>query len=292
MPEDHDPPTGQPDARTQAPSGGAGWIDGLPDELDAQRRLLRGIAGWCERDLDVHWLVIGCSLARGNADALSDVDIAMGAGVGQVDVVVGRFVAAADELGERVEQYEQALPGLAKPHRRVFVQYADHTQVDLVVLELNDGALPGCVVLYDPEGVVRIEDAKPGVTAGDVRTWACEGWEALANLGKYLRRGSLWEARDRLEEARSRAWQLFAAAEGVEDPQFGMTSVFDDRREIGAPDEIDRTFAGLDRQEILGAARQLAEILADLQHRLAESGHENLPGSFAAYVLRDLAALE
>lgn len=51
------------------------------------------------------------------------------------------------------------------------------------------------------------------------------------------------------------------------------------------------TAPGIDRQQILDAARQLAEILAHLQGRLAASGHEKLPTSFAAYVAQDLAAL-
>jgi hypothetical protein len=56
----------------------AGWLDGLPEELSAQRRLLQRLLDWCQREDDVRWLTVGCSLERGNADWMSDVDVAIG----------------------------------------------------------------------------------------------------------------------------------------------------------------------------------------------------------------------
>jgi hypothetical protein len=38
----------------------------------------KGLSTGCEHDPDARWLVVGCSLARGNADRLSDLDVAMG----------------------------------------------------------------------------------------------------------------------------------------------------------------------------------------------------------------------
>ena len=54
-------------------------LDGLPDVVARQRRLLRAVGQWCEQEGDARWLAVGCSLARGNADALSDLDIARAA---------------------------------------------------------------------------------------------------------------------------------------------------------------------------------------------------------------------
>src|SRR5947199_380510 len=81
-------------------------------------------------------------------------------------------------------------------------------------------------------------DRKP-VTSEEIREWAFGGWCALADLGKYLRRGSTWEALARLNEARSQLWQLWAVTLGVPDPQYGLTSVLD-----FAPGELPAGFEG------------------------------------------------
>ena len=54
------------------------WLDRLPNELGPQRKLLLRLLDWCEGDEDVRWLTVGCSLERGDADRLSDLDVAMG----------------------------------------------------------------------------------------------------------------------------------------------------------------------------------------------------------------------
>ena len=65
------------------------------------------------------------------------------------------------------------------------------------------------------------------VDGDQVREWAFLGWIALADLVKYLERGSLWEAHARPHEARSRIWALWAAAKGARYPVFGLSRVLD-----------------------------------------------------------------
>ncbi len=191
----------------------ASWLESLPTALGGQRQLVQGLIDWCERDPDARWLVVGCSVALGNADALSDLDVAMGVTEGQVEVVVRRFVEAASHLGHLVECFDHRLGEVVFPHRRVFVQFADRTQVDLFIAEASNNNVPGTVTLYDPDNTVTKRDSPPPDLAAAAWTWACLAWEALANLGKYLRRGSIWEARDRPEAARGHLWQLWAFAE-------------------------------------------------------------------------------
>src|SRR5262252_8031190 len=69
-----------------------------------------GLADWCEAWLLVTSLQVGCSLGRGAADALSDIDAALGvntacgpAGAGQVEAVEAMVVAALPELGALVD---------------------------------------------------------------------------------------------------------------------------------------------------------------------------------------------
>src|SRR6266704_39135 len=64
---------------------GLDWIDELPPELAGQQALLRGLLALCDADDRIRWLVIGCSLARGAGDRLSDLDMAMGIRDGDFD---------------------------------------------------------------------------------------------------------------------------------------------------------------------------------------------------------------
>jgi hypothetical protein len=186
-----------------------------------------------------------------------------------------------------VESYDYLMP-LGSPLRRFFAQYRDRTQVDLTVgfaLVVN---LPRVVVLYDPEGAVHIAgdevlEAKPD----EVRVWACQGWEALANIGKYVRRSSYWEAVDQLHEARANLFRLWALAERVPQARYGVTALVD--AGAGMPPAIEKSIPGTSLGDVLTAARYLAETLIGLQHLLSSNEPYELPDHFGAFVAADLA---
>ena len=241
---------------------GLDWIDDLPPELAGQRALLRGLLALCDADDRISWLVIGCSLARGAGDRLSDLDMAMGIRDEDFEAARPDLRRAVDGLGELVESYHHQLPGLAQAHERIFAQFADRSQVDLVLFPASvpGGSVPDVVVLYDPDDrLVTAAERKP-VTSGQIREWAFGGWCALADLGKYLRRGSTWEALARLNEARAQLWQLWAVTLDVPDPQYGLTSILD-----FAPGQVPASFEGtvadLDPGRLLDAARRVAALL-------------------------------
>lgn len=279
---------------------GARWIEELPAGLAAQRDLLRGLLAFSRADPDVKWLVVGCSLARGAGDWLSDIDAAVGVLDEQLPGGFPRVRSAVDGLGELVESFHHQLPGLALTHERVFAQYADRSQLDLVVYPATvfAGSIPNVVVLYDPEDLLVVPvapDARPPeagapvpVAPEQVREWAFLGWCALADLGKYVRRGSVWEALERLHEARTKLWQLWAAAGGVPQPQYGLTSVLD----YGAvlPDGIEGTVAGLDLGSLLAAGLRVAELLGEVGGQLGEEQRAVLPSAMGSFVLSDLRA--
>ncbi len=54
------------------------WISGLPSELAAQRALLHRLLAAVTVDQQWDWLELGCSVAEGRGDALSDLDVALG----------------------------------------------------------------------------------------------------------------------------------------------------------------------------------------------------------------------
>jgi hypothetical protein len=149
------------------------------------------------------------------------------------------------------------------------------------------GSVPNVVVLYDPdEQLVTAGDSKP-VTSGQIREWAFGGWCALADLGKYLRRGSTWEALARLNEARSQLWQLWAVTLGVPDPQYGLTSVLD-FAPAELPGSFEGTVADLDPGRLLDAGRRVAVLLNEVGKRLPDDQRAALPEAMARYITADL----
>jgi len=268
---------------------GLDWIDDLPPELAAQRGLLRGLLALCNADDRISWLVIGCSLARGAGDRLSDLDMAMGIRDKDFEAARPDLRRAVDGLGELVESYYHQLPGLTQAHERIFAQFADRSQVDLVLFPASvpGGSVPNVVALYDPDDRLVIAGERKPVTSGQIREWAFGGWCALADLGKYLRRGSTWEALARLNEARAQLWQLWAATLDVPDPQYGLTSILD-----FAPGQVPASFEGtvadLDPGRLLDAARRVAALLHEAGERLPDDQRADLPGAIARYITADL----
>ena len=286
---------------------GARWIEELPAGLAAQRDLLRGLLAFGQADPDVTWLVVGCSLARGAGDWLSDIDAAVGVVDEQLPAAFPRARSAVDGLGELVESFHHQLPGLALTHERVFAQYADRSQLDLVVYPATvfAGSIPDVIVLYDPEDLLAVPAAGAPVAGApdagaavagapvavppeQIREWAFLGWCALADLGKYVRRGSAWEALERLHEARAQLWQLWAAAGGVPQPQYGLTSVLDYAAAL--PDGIEETVSGLDVGSLLAAGLRVAELLGEVGGQLGEEQRRALPLAMGSFVVSDLRA--
>ena len=271
---------------------GLDWIDDLPPELAAQRALLRGLLALCEADDRIRWLVIGCSLARGAADHLSDLDMGMGIRDEDFDAARPDLRRAVDGLGELVESYHHQLPAVTQAHERIFAQFADRSQVDLVLFPASVpvGSVSNVVVLYDPDDQLVIPGKAKPVTPGQVREWAFGGWCALADLGKYLRRGSTWEALARLNEARTQLWQLWAVSLGVPDPQYGLTSILD-FAPGQVPPSFESTVADLDPGRLRDAARRVAIMLNEVGIRLPDDQRAVLPSAMARYITADLEQL-
>ena len=305
---------------------GRAWLAALPDELAAQRRVMAGLVDLCEGWPLARSFIVGCSLGRGAADALSDIDAALGVdappgaeGAAIVDSVAATVVAALPDLGTVVDVLRHRT-GPADQHvQRIFAQFADGTQLDLAVVaeagiedRFRAGGAPDFVALYwagRPQDAQQPAGQQPAgqepgaayaVTGEQVREWAFHGWCALIDADKYLRRGSLWEAHGRLHEARHNIWALWAAAHGAMYPWHGLSQVLD-HDPGNLPPGIDATVAGLDAAELHRAARAAAEVLTTASEAASEAaarrqgqrqgqGHPaDLPTAMAAYVTRALA---
>jgi hypothetical protein len=305
---------------TIAGDPGRAWLAALPGELDAQRRVMTGLVGRCENWPLATSLLVGCSLGRGAADALSDIDAALGvdaprgeAGAGVVGDVEAMVVAALPDLGTVVDVLRHPTGPAGQHARRIFAQFADGTQLDLAVVaqaeidaRLRSGGAPDFAPLYQAprppasDGETG-ETGEPGqagqppetasayaVTGQQIREWAFHGWCALIDADKYLRRGSLWEAHSRLHEARHHVWALWAAAHGALYPWHGLSQVLD-HDPGNLPPGIESTVAGLDPADLRRAARAAAQVLATASEAAARRHPADLPAAMAAYVTAALA---
>jgi hypothetical protein len=293
---------------------GSAWLAALPEELAAQRRVMTGLTERCAAWPLAMSLHVGCSLGRGAADALSDIDAALGvdaapgaAGARRVDAVEALVAAALPELGPLVDVLRHGT-GPADQHvRRIFAQFADGTQLDLAVVSdaeiearSSRGGAPDFVPIYcapapkdesESESVSESGDAPAAaayaVTGEQVREWAFLGWCSLIDADKYLRRGSLWEADSRLHEARHRIWALWAAAHGALYPWHGLSQVLD-HDPANLPPGIESTVARLDPADLRRAARVSADVLITTSEAAAKRHPADLPTAMAAYVTRAL----
>ena len=281
------------------------WLASLPVELDVQRRLLTRLVGFCDATALVTSLSVGCSLGRGVADALSDVDAALGVdaargapGTTRVMAVEHALVAAwpADSvvglLRERIGAPDRLV-------RRVLVQLRDGAQLDLALMaetEVRRGAAaPDFVSLYRAPGrgegpdspsspeIARFPPAGE-VTAEQVHAWAFHGWWALGDAVKHLQRSSPWEAHQSLHEARDRIWALWAAAHGAPYPWHGLSQVLD-QDPHGVPPGIEGTVAGLDRTDLRRAVRGAAQVLQEVSDAAARRYGADLPTDLGDHVV-------
>ena len=294
---------------------GRAWLAALPEELTAQRRVLTGLVDRCEAWPLATSLVVGCSLGRGAADELSDIDAALGvdaqrgeAGARRIETMEAMVVAALPELGALVDVLRHPTGPASQHVRRIFAQFADRTQLDLAVVADADiearrlaGGAPDFVSLYQAPASAGSDPRMPAdgdasggeprdayaVTGEQVREWAFLGWIALIDADKYLRRGSVWEAHSRLQETRHRIWALWAAAQGAMYPWHGLSQVLD-HDPADLPPGIESTVAGLDAADLRRAARASAGVLAAASEAAARRHPADLPTAMADYVTRAL----
>jgi streptomycin adenylyltransferase len=241
------------------------WLRSLPTELAPHREVMLGFIREAERDPEIRLLVVGCSIGRGAADELSDVDAMYAVTEATWRDAVRDSAGVVRRVGDVVDMHQQIIepPDRALPaYQHTFAQYASGVQIDLVVAVARERHIPrpDWVVLYDPDERVAGEAKATAATEELVRRWMHIALVHLSACAKYLTRGSLWEANAQLDAARSELWRLWAVAERIADPQYGLTAVLD-AADAPMPDNIEATVAGLDRRELRSAALACGELL-------------------------------
>lgn len=241
---------------------GRDWVAAL--ELVPQRELLLSLLDAVEADMRLRALEVGCSLGRGDADELSDVDVGLWIADEWWDAALNDFEPLLRELASAVDAV-----GFDAPWGRwFFAQYADGRQLDVAAQRASTAQRrpPDSIVLFDRDGILAARAARKPV---DRRPeWAFLAWFELGNVPKYIARGSVWEALGSLEQARSEFLRLHAANIGAANPEFGMTSIFDTRGG-DVPPRLTETYPGPDVGGIVESAQVLAGLLTDAWERPA-----------------------
>jgi len=227
-------------------------------------------------------------VARSAGDRYSDLDLGLGARQKAWPDCLQTINKLVAPLGEVVDVlHHQIAEWGDRPHQRTFVQFRNGVQLDLEAFPIppSVGLSPQSIALYDPDGLLRQTVTPRIMQAGrsDIREWAFLGWTALADLTKYLRRGSLWEAMQRLHEARTQVWRLWAAAQDLPYPLFGLTAVLDEPW-AGIPPGIESTVAALELNDLLRAGQACALLLEGAGALAAERWQAELPSDMAIYV--------
>ena len=241
------------------------WLRSLPKELAPHREVMLALMREAERDPAIRVLVVGCSLGRGAADELSDVDAMYAVVDSAWRDAVSESAGVVRRVGDVIDMHQQIIEPANRelaPYQHTFAQYASGVQLDLVVAVARDRQppRPDWIVLYDPDGRIVGEATASAATEEQVRRWMHVALVHLSACAKYLTRGSLWEANAQLDAARAELWRLWAVAERIADPQYGLTAVLD-APDAPMPENIEATVAGLDRRALRSAAMSCAEIL-------------------------------
>jgi predicted nucleotidyltransferase len=236
------------------------WIESLPRGVAAQRSVLLRLFDAVEADPRIRAFRLRGSVARGTADEYSDLDTRIWISDDEYDTALADLPALARSVGPTLDILFET-PG--SPF--LFVQFADGVQLELSCGRASEasGRDHGVVVLLDRDGLwAQPHDEAP---AWDESLWLGWAWMALWDVDKYLRRESMWEALTTLEKARSLLLRHHAAATGMRDPQYGVTSILDYGGAV--PRGLEATVAGLDGVDIRRAAAACATLLATYEQR-------------------------
>src|SRR5207249_4983252 len=143
----------------------------------------------------VRLFVVGCSIGRGAADRLSDVDALVGVQERTFDDMARSSAELVRAGGEVLDIFQQIIPPTSADGRRsqhTYAHYVDGVELDLALTIAREiqQPRPDWVVLYDPDETVGGEPMSKAASADDVRAWGFNCLVRLHACTKYLTRRS------------------------------------------------------------------------------------------------------
>lgn len=239
------------------------WLAAQPWALHRHIDLLRRLVAEARGDERLRVVVVGCSIGRGAADGLSDVDAYIGIAPEHWPAYLRDTDAMLRRLGDVADSFHKRLPqDGSEPGQLTWALYASGVPMELVIARAPELIHPKTdwVVLYDPDQRVGEVQLPKVASPDDVREWAYDAWSTLLLCAKYLKRRSRWEALETLHIARTRLWRVWAASRAIPDPQFGLTAALDSDAVDVLPG-IERTHAVLEVAALADAALACADLL-------------------------------
>lgn len=141
------------------PEAGHRFVAELPGELAGQQAVLVRLMDAVKAGPEARWLVLSCSIARGAADVHSDVDLGLGLDESAMPAALDGLSPFVRQGGDVLDTLEHRLPRFEpRPHRHLFVQYANGVQVDIT-------AAGASYLQGYPVGEVGVPDAAYGLVA-------------------------------------------------------------------------------------------------------------------------------
>ena len=252
--------------------------------LDSMCAVVAGDERW-------RFLELGCSLGAGGGDELSDID----AGIGYADIDVGDLYDAARrfavQLDAPIDLVVHRMDGWPDDTCRVAAEYVGGLQLDVVFMPaVSRRGLPDwSIAVVDKDDRLAVTVTPPSrlpPSTDVVREWVVLGWWAVATADKYVRRDSLFEAVQAIDEARTQALRLWAAGHGVPDAIYGLTSLLD-FPPFDVPDNPRRHVRRPDDRDAVAAANRAAADLLDAASALATAAFGSEIASALSPVVRN-----
>ncbi len=268
-----------------AVDAGADWLRDLARQLPRHGRLIAALRDVVVADPQLRWFDVSCSLGAGHGDQFSDVDCAIGyaAPVSPEQLeALGRGIVS--KVGTNVDVLAHVMDGFPDGVVRFAAEFDDEVQLDLVLMPANTmaGLRDREVAIVDKDGALDgVATSKlygPPDERG-VREWVLLGWWWVSDVAKYLERGSLFEAVERIGQVREEALKLFAVSLEVPYPLFGLTSLLD-YEPFRLPAGVANTYSlPTERSTVESAASAVAELLAECAAAAASRlGHDLTTG--------------
>ena len=239
----------------------------LRSRLPRHAALLDSMTAAVAADERWRFLELGCSLGVGGGDELSDID----AGIGYDGIAVSDLYDATRAFATHIDSPTDLVVHRREGWRddvcRVAAEYRNGLQLDLVFMPAADrSGLPDrSIAVVDKDGRLTVTITPPvrlPPSPEVARQWVVLGWWAIATTDKYVRRHSLFEAVQAIDEARTHALRLWAAGRHVPYAAYGLTSLLD-FPPFELPGGLAATYAVPNDLDAVAAANRAAAELLD-----------------------------
>lgn len=272
------------------------WVDEVAMQLPRHGRLIAAIRDAVAADERWRWFDVSCSIAAGRGDEWSDIDCAVGFAepFDTEDLEEGGRLLVS-HVGDVVDVLVHGMEGWPPEVRRFAVEYADGVQLDLVLMpaKFMSGLRLGEVGVVDKDGNLdgtAMSGAFGPPDERKAREWVLMAWWWLSDVAKYIQRGAWFEAAERIALIRQEGLKLFAAAQGVPHPAFGLTSLLD-YEPFEVPAGLAETYpVPSDAGSVASAALAVAALLDESSARAADRLGYDLSTPWETTSRRRLAA--